>query len=159
MSRTRGGLAALLTAAALIAPAALAAPAHASTTESGCTVTPHKPTATGDLASNGQKEISYKLDISCSAGRSVYVTEERWENDNFSSDDFLGSTPYNIHFNGTTTVTKNWVQALPTDGVGEGSDYAEVYESVSFYVVSDGNPPVTSPSTWWEFSPTASIRE
>ena len=56
-------------------------------------------------------------------------------------------------------VTNSAVQALPTDGIGEGSDYAEVYESISFYVASDGNPPVISADTPWEFSSVVSIHE
>jgi hypothetical protein len=159
MSRRRAGLTALLAAAALIAPAALAAPAHASTTASGCTVTPRKPVFTGDFTSDGRKKIEYKVDITCDGGRTVYVTQERWENDNYSADDLQGTTHFNIHFNSATTVTKSAIQALPTDGIGEGSDYAEVYESISFYVASDGNPPVISADTPWEFSSIVSIRE
>jgi hypothetical protein len=158
-SHNRAKLAAVLAAGALIMPVALAAPAHASTTESGCTVTPRKPVATGDLTSDGRKKIEYKLDITCDAGRSIYVTQERWEDDTFSSDDLQGTTHYNVHFNGTTTVTKSSIQALPADGFGEGDNYAEVYQYESFHVTSDGNPPVVSADTYWEASSVASIRE
>jgi hypothetical protein len=159
MSRRRGALAALLTAGALIAPAALAAPAHA-TTDSGCTITPHNPRATGDLTGSGAKKVEYKVDITCSAGRSVYVTQERWEEDNFSLDDKQGTTHWNdIHFSTKSTVTKSTVKPLPTDGVGEGENYAEVYQRVNFYVVSDDVPPIVSSTTPWDYSSTISIHE
>jgi hypothetical protein len=46
---------ALLSAAALAAPVVLAASAHASTTSSGCTVTPRKPVFTNTSTSDGRK--------------------------------------------------------------------------------------------------------
>jgi hypothetical protein len=159
-SRSKGGLAALLTAAALIAPAAFAAPAHASRTESGCTVTPRKPVFTQKFTNDGRKKIEYKVDITCDGGRSVDVTQQRWEQDNYSADDLEGTTHYNdVHFNSRTTVTKSVVKALPTDGVGEGDNYAEVFQKVRFKVTSDDNPPVVSGLTAWDSSSVVSIHE
>src|SRR6476660_6313921 len=139
---------ALLSAAALAAPVVLAAPAHASTTASGCTVTPRKPVFTNTFTGDGRKKIEYKVDITCEAGRTANVTQQRMEQDNLSSDDLQGTTHYNVHFNSRTTVTKSAVQALPTDGIGEGQDYAEVYQTVTFHVTSDDNPPIVSAETW-----------
>lgn len=161
MSRIHGGLVTLLaTAAALIAPAVLAAPAaHASTTESGCTVTPYKPVATGDTYPDGVKKIKYKVDITCDGGRTAHVTQQRKEQDNLSGDDLLGTTSWSVHFDSRSTVTKSVTGPLPADGWAEGDNYAEPYQNTRFYVVDDGTPPVTSPTTKWEKSAVASIRE
>ncbi len=150
---------AFLAAGALAAPVVLAAPAHASTTASGCTVTPRKPVFTNTFTSDGRKKIEYKVDITCDAGRTANVTQKRMEQDSLSSDDLQGTTHYNVHFNSRTTVTKSSVQALPTDGIGEGQDYAEVYELVTFHVTSDDNPPIISAETWPEASSVVSIHE
>ena len=150
---------ALLATAALAAPVVLAAPAHASTTASGCTVTPRKPVFTNTFTSDGRKKMEYKVDITCDAGRTANVTQRRWEQDNLSSDDLQGTTGYNVHFLSRTTVTKSSIQALPTDGIGEGSDYAEVYQQVSFHVTSDDSPPVISAETPREASSVVSVRE
>ena len=111
------------------------------------------------LTSDGRKKIEYKVDITCDAGRTANVTQQRWEHDNLSTDDLQGTTGYNVHFLSRTTVTKSAIQALPTDGIGEGYDYAEVYQPVSFHVTSDDTPPVISADTRWESSPVVSIRE
>lgn len=159
MSRTHGGLAALVaTTAALIAPAVFAAPAHATTT-SGCTVTPYKPVAVAGTYPDGAKKIQYKVDITCDGGRTAHVTQQRWEQDKYSSDDNLGSTSWSVHFNSRTTVHETVTKPLPADGWGEGANYAEPYQRVHFYVVDDGNPPVTSKTTAWQYSAVASIRE
>jgi hypothetical protein len=158
MLRNREGLAALLAAGAMIVPVALAVPAHA-TTLSGCTVTPRKPVFAQTWTNDGRKNVTYKVDITCSSGRSIDVTQKRWEADNYSSDDLGGTTYYHLHFDQTDTVTKSVTKPLPTDGVGEGDNYAEVYQKSDFYVTSDDNPPVVSKTTAWESSSIISIHE
>jgi hypothetical protein len=119
----------------------MASPASAATS-SGCTVTPLKPIFAG-FNSSGVKLVNYRISVSCSAGRTVSIAQERYEEDSWpNGDDFLGSTLFSS--SGVTTLSN--VRTLVD---GEWGD-EEVYHQVQFRVSSNG---VTSP--WTSFQKSA----
>ena len=135
----------LALAAALAAPALAAIPAQAHTS-SGCTINPLTPTFAG-FNSSGTKLINYRVSVSCSAGRTAEVTQERWESDSWPNpDDHLGTTTFNT--SGVTTL--NNVRTLVDGELGN----EEVYQKIRFRVTSNG---VTSPWTGWHTSAELSI--
>ncbi len=135
-------------------PLAMAVPANATVTSSGCTVTPLAPEFHNQWTSAGDKRIQYKVQVTCSAGRSVSVTQERWEADTTSADDYIGtSTLTNDFTSAGGTVTRTVTATLP-DADPWGDDNEEMYQRVRFTVTSVGNPPVVSAVTSWDYSPT-----
>jgi hypothetical protein len=141
-------LQALVAAAALAVPVALAMPAQASTTSNGCTVTPHTPYHNGDFTASGLKRINYEVDVSCAAGLTVTIYQERWEQDPNQSDDFIGSSTLVSSFTAAGSTTRTVTATLPdTDDFTD--NYEEMYQRVRFEVTSG---PVTSPLTAWEYS-------
>ena len=151
MSFSRKALLALTGIAALAMPLAVAGAASASTTSTGCTVTPLKPVF-DHTNSSGDKVIRYDTKVYCDAGRSIEILDERRDQDNFSLDDFEGSIIYNHRFGSAATVTESVQAVLPdADSLAEGADKEEMYHSVGFQVTPDNGP--AAPWTNWDDSP------
>jgi hypothetical protein len=121
----------------------------------GCTVSP-QPTVVTGLDTSGYKLMSNKINVTCSAGRSVQIRQQVWEEDwdgwLFSDgDDLIADNLYNHSFvtaSGSTVI--NSIRRVPnTEDSNE-----EMYQRVSFRVTSNG---VTSPWTDWERTPYRSI--
>jgi len=156
MSFSRKALLALTGFAALAMPLAVAGSASASTTASGCTVTPLKPVY-DHMNGSGQKMIKYETKVYCDAGRSIEIQDERRDQDYWSADDYYGTTIYNIRFDNAATVYKSVLKVLPdADSLAEGEDSEEMYHAVGFQVTSDNG--VVSAWTSWENSPVVSFR-
>ena len=151
MSFSRKAALALTGIAALAMPLAVAGSASASTTSSGCTVTPLKPVF-DHTNSSGDKVIRYDTKVYCDAGRSIEILDERRDQDNFSLDDFEGSIVYDLRFDSAKTVTESVQDVLPdADSLAEGADKEEMYHSVGFQVTPDNGP--AAPWTNWDDSP------
>jgi len=153
MSFSRKALLALTGFAALAMPLAVAGSASASTTASGCTVTPLKPVY-DHTNSSGQKVIKYETKVYCDAGRSIEIQDERRDQDYWSADDYYGTTIYNIRFDNAATVYESVLKVLP-DADAWGDDNEEMYHAVAFQVTSDNG--VVSSWTSWENSPVVSF--
>ena len=150
MSFSRKVALALTGVAALAMPLAVAGSASASTS-GGCTVTPLKPVY-DHTNSSGNKVIRYDTKVSCDAGRSIEILDERRDQDNFSVDDFEGSKIYDLRFDSADTVTESVQVVLPdADSFAEGADYEEMYHAVGFQVTPDNAP--AAPWTNWDDSP------
>lgn len=146
--RARSRLALLSAVAALSTPLLVAGPAQA-VTNWGCTVVPKAPAYVKTNAA-GVKEVNYRIAVTCSAGRSVHIWQERWEEDNdwFDDDDKTGSIDVWRHFptSGATTNV-DIVRALPD----EDDDQEEIFHKVRFQVTLSSQ--ATSGVTGWERSP------
>ena len=153
MSFSRKAALALTGIAALAMPLAVAGSASAST-DARCTVTPLKPVL-DHLNSSGEKVIRYETEVTCSAGRSIEILDERRDHDNLSTDDFEGSNTWNLRFDGTTHTVTKYVLAVLPDADGWGDDNEEMYHAVGFQVTSDNG--VVSAWTSWENSPVVSF--
>lgn len=129
MSRSKAAVKALAVAAAVAMPVGLALPAYASTA-SGCTVTPKKPVFAG-FNDNGVKLVDYRIDVTCSSGRTVDIIQQRYEQDWPDADDLLGTTRFSEDFTGSGgSLTLSNVRTLPdTDAL---DSYEEVYQQVHF---------------------------
>ncbi len=151
MSRTIAKTAKVLVAVAAAATmpilAAGTAEAH---TSSGCTVEPMTPIFAG-FNTAGTKLINYRVSVTCTGGRSVEITQERWESDGWPNpDDHLGTSTFNRTFSVTGSTTISNVRTLVDGELGN----EEVYQKVRFRVTSNG---VTSPWTGWHSSAQLSI--
>jgi hypothetical protein len=135
--------------AALAMPLAVAGSASASTTSTGCTVTPLKPVF-DHTNSSGNKVIKYETKVYCDAGRSIEIQDERLDQDWTSADDYYGTTIYNISFDNAATVYKSVLKVLP-DADAWGDDNEEMYHAVGFQVTEDNG--YVAPWTSWENSP------
>jgi hypothetical protein len=156
MSFSRKAALALTGLAALAMPLAVAGAASASTTSTGCTVTPLKPVF-DHLNSAGNKVIKYETKVYCDAGRSIEIQDERLEQDYLSADDYYGTTIYNISFDSADTVYKSVLKVLPdADSLAEGEDYEEMYHAVGFQVTEDNG--YVAPWTNWENSAMVQFR-
>ena len=156
MSFSRKAALALTGLAALAMPLAVAGAASASTTSAGCTATPLKP-VWDHTNSSGNKVIRYDTKVSCDAGRSIEILDERRDQDNFSLDDFEGSIIYNHRFDSAGTITESVQAVLPdADDWTEGANTEEMYHSVSFQVTPDNAP--AAPWTNWDDSPMVQFR-
>src|ERR1051325_1420036 len=150
MSFSRKAALALTGLAALAMPLAVAGAASATTTSTGCTVTPLKPVF-DHLNSSGDKVIRYDTKVYCDAGRSIEILDERRDQDNFSLDDFEGSIVYDHRFDSAGTVTESVQKALPdADDWTEGANTEEMYHAVGFQVTEDNG--YVSPWTDWDDS-------
>jgi hypothetical protein len=149
MSFSRKALLALTGIAALAMPLAVAGSASASTTSTGCTVTPLKPVF-DHTNSSGNKVIKYETKVYCDAGRSIEIQDERLDQDWTSADDYYGTTIYNISFDNAATVYKSVLKVLP-DADAWGDDNEEMYHAVGFQVTEDNG--YVAPWTSWENSP------
>ena len=132
-------------AAGTIAAAALgvaaATNAHAHTT-SGCTVEPLTPVYSY-TQSNGVKVLNYRISVNCQAGRTAYITQERYEEDGWPNpDDHVGTSTFSAR--GVTTLD-NYRTLVDTE-----SGQEEMYQQIRFYVRSDNG--VTSGWTGWHKS-------
>jgi hypothetical protein len=149
MSFSRKVALALTGVAALAMPLAVAGSASASTS-GGCTVTPLKPVF-DHLNSGGNKVIRYDTKVSCDAGRSIEILDERRDQDTFSLDDFEGSKIYDIPFDSAGTVTESVLAVLPdADDWTEGANTEEMYHAVGFQVTEDNG--YVWPWTDWDDS-------
>lgn len=144
----KNGLKALLAVAALAVPLGLVAPAQATVYSSGCTVTPLPPEFHNEWTAGGDKRIQYKVDVACNAGLSITVTQERYDADTTSADDFYGSSVLTNTFTTAGSVTRTVTATLP-DADAWGDDNEEMYQRVHFTVTSGL---VTSPVTVWDDS-------
>jgi hypothetical protein len=94
--------------------------------------------------------------VFCDAGRSIEIQDERRDQDYWSTDDYNGTTIYNIRFDNAATVYKSVLKVLPdADSWAEGEDNEEMYHAVGFQVTSDNG--VVSAWTSWENSPVVSF--
>lgn len=151
MFAAKHALKALMALSAIAIPLGIGAPAHATVTSSGCTVTPLAPVFKNQWTATGDKRIQYPIAVTCSAGRTITITDERGEADTTSADDLIGSsTLINSFVAAGGTVTRN-ITATLTDSDPWGDDNEEMYHRVRFTVSSNG---VTSPVTTWDASPT-----
>ena len=141
--RSRRALAAALLATAL--PLVVVGTAQASTTSSGCTVSPLRPVFDHFNAS-GVKVIRYNMTVSCDAGRTIEIEQHVHEADSINADDHITTSNRSRYFATTDTVTMWLENSLPDTEIGD----EEMYQRVSFRVTSNG---VTSPWTAWEDSP------
>jgi hypothetical protein len=149
MSFSRKAVLALTGIAALAMPLAVAGSASAAT-DARCTVTPLKPVF-DHVNSNGEKVIKYETKVTCSAGRSIEILDERRDQDYYSLDDFEGSKVYDVPFDTAGTVTESVQAVLPdADAFAEGADYEEMYHAVGFQVTEDNG--YVSQWTNWEDS-------
>ena len=147
MSFSRKAVLALTGFAALAMPLAVAGAASASTS-TGCTVTPLKP-VWDHTNSSGNKVIRYDTKVSCDAGRSIEILDERCDQDKLNLDDFEGSIIYNLRFDSAATVTKSVLAVLP-DADAWGDDNEEMYHAVGFQVTEDNG--YVWPWTDWDDS-------
>ena len=148
MSFSRKAALALTGIAALAMPLAVAGAASASTTSTGCTVTPLKPVL-DHTNSSGDKVIKYETKVYCDVGRSIEIQDERLEQDWTSADDYYGTTIYNIRFDTAATVYKSVLKVLPdADVLGDHNE--EMYHAVGFQVTEDNG--YVAPWTDWEDS-------
>jgi hypothetical protein len=152
MSFSRKAVLALTGIAALAMPLAVAGSASAAT-DARCTVTPLTPVF-DHVNSSGEKVIKYETKVTCSAGRSIEILDERRDHDALSTDDYEGSNTYDLRFDRTDTVTKYVLAVLP-DADGWGDDNEEMYHAVGFQVTEDNG--YVSSWTNWEDSPIATF--
>jgi hypothetical protein len=136
-------------------------PAHASTTDSGCTVTPQRPAYSGTNNAANIPIVNYKVTAQCTAGLSLHLEQVRMEQDTNARegdpvDDQTGTFSKDFTFpNGGTKHIK--VQApLPNTGPANEGPVEEVYHQVRFKV-TDATGTVTSPFTAYELTSTRSI--
>ena len=111
---------------------------------SGCTATPLKPVYHHHNAA-GKKVLKYTIKVTCNAGRTITIYQERKEQDTFS-DDLIGKTTWVRYFGAKTTKNLNFYGVLPDTELGK----EEMYHRIRFRVSSNG---VTSPLTGWHKSP------
>lgn len=160
MNRSRTIAGSLAVAAlGLTAPLLVTVPTQASTTDSGCTVTPKRPEFSGKYNKNNIPLVDYKVEMTCLAGYTLHLEQQRWEEDTQAregqeADDLTGTFSRDFSFpNGGTRRIKVRA-ALPNTGPGNEGAVEEVYQSTSFSVT---NGAVTSQFTAWEPTATRSI--
>lgn len=148
-----------LTAGALMVPVLMASPGHATTTDSGCTVTPERPVYSGINNAANIPLVDYKITAHCDAGLTLHLEQVREEQDTNARegdpiDDQTGTFAKDFTFpNGGTKHIRVRV-ALPNTGPANEGAVEEVYQKVRFSVT---NGPVTSPFTAYELTQTRSI--
>ena len=141
-------------ATAMVAPLVVAAPGNASTTDSGCTVSPKRPVFSGLNNGSNIPLIDYKAEVTCEAGLSIELWMQRWEQDlvtreGEAPDDLTGVTIKTLDFTDADTVTVRVRKPLPNTGPANEGAVEEVYSAVGFYVTSG---PVTSDFTGYELT-------
>jgi hypothetical protein len=151
MSFSRKALLTLTGIAALAMPLAVAGSASASTL-GGCTVMPLKPTL-DHIDSKDTSWIKYETRVSCDAGRSIEIQDERLEYDNLSANDYYGTTIYNLTFDSADTRYVSVVKVLP-DADGVFDEVEEMFHATGFQVTPyDG--PASGWTPGWDESPHA----
>ena len=151
MSFSRKALLALTGIAAMAMPLAVAGSASASTL-GGCSVRPLKPVL-DHIDSRDHSWIRYETTVTCDAGRSIEIQDERLEYDNFSANDYYGTTIYNLRFDSAETRTVSVVKELP-DADGLFDDVEEMFHQTGFQVTPDDGP-VSGWTPTWDGSPQA----
>ncbi|MFZ1411040.1 MAG: hypothetical protein WAS07_06265 [Micropruina sp.] len=147
---TRRLVTATIAAAAVALPLSIAPMAHASTTSSGCTVTPLRPIY-DHHNSAGVKVLNYRVTATCSSNRTVTIEQDRMEQDGWPNpDDLIGESTLSRTFAVSSTYTFNVLRTLPDTEIGQ----EEMYQKVRFRVTSNG---VTSAWTANENSPVQSF--
>lgn len=152
MSRAKAVFKALLIAATLAVPVGLASPAQA-ITSNGCTVTPLTPYHNGEFSASGIKRIRFDMEVTCEAGLTITIDQERWEYDPNNADEFTGDYTWVRSFDQADTRTY-WFETNLSDTDDFTDHYEEVYQRIRFKVTSG---PVTSAWTGWDYSGTRSI--
>jgi hypothetical protein len=144
-----------LAAAAVVATTSI--PAEASTSRSGCTVTPLPPIYAGYHNSAAVKMIRYRLTVTCAANRTAVMewqgVEEDWSlgwPHKKNPDDGDWSRTVRVSFGSASTRTLIYDNDLPDTESG----YEEMYHKVRFRVISNG---VESAFTAWERTPYVSF--
>jgi hypothetical protein len=129
-------------------PLALGAPAQAASY--ACFVTPATPEY-AYTQTNGVKVIDYKVHVYCGKGRYLNIEQERWERDDTSADDSLGTTNWsNQYIAGGQSHTFHNYRTL-VDGESGKED---LYQKVKF---QEGIDDLWSSWTGWKRSNTVSI--
>lgn len=141
--RSRRAFAATLV--AMVLPLVAVGTAQASTTSSGCTVSPLRPVF-DHFNSAGVKVIRYNMTVTCDAGRTIEIEQHVHEADTINADDHITTSNRSRYFATADSVTMWLENSLPDTEIGD----EEMYQHVSFRVSSNG---VTSPWTAWEDSP------
>ena len=137
----------------LALPLAVAGSAS-SATLGGCTVTPLKPTL-DHIDSKDTSWIKYETRVSCDAGRSIEIQDERLEYDNLSANDYYGTAIYNLMFDSADTRYVSVVKVLPdADGLFDKNE--EMYHQTGFQVTYD-NGSVSGWTPDWDASPRATF--
>jgi|SRR6476469_4315809 len=148
-----------LAAGALMVPLLGVSPGHATTTDSGCTVTPERPVYSGVNNAANIPLVDYKITAHCDAGLTLHLDQVRMEQDTKARegdpvDDQTGTFSKDFTFpNGGTKHIKVRV-ALPNTGPANEGAVEEVYQKTSFSVT---NGPVTSAATAFELTQTRAI--
>ena len=129
--------------------------AEASTTQSGCTVTPIKPIYAQRDNDSGDKIIRYQVNVACAANRTAVVDWQGVEEDGSTwyrtdRDDGIFSRTVSVRFVSAGATTLSYERTLPDTESGK----EEIYQKVRFYVVSNG---VASQRTAWERTPYVSF--
>jgi hypothetical protein len=148
-----------LAAGALLFPLVAAVPSHASTTDSGCTVTPERPAYSGKNTAGNIPLVDYKVTAHCDAGLTLHLTRVIWEQDLKSregdpKDDKIDTVGKDFSFpkGGTKHLTLR--EPLPNTGPASEGPIEEMYLATSFTV---SNGPVTSAPTPFELTDIRSI--
>jgi hypothetical protein len=160
MNRIKTAVLPLAFAVTALVPLGLSGPAQASTTDSGCTVTPVRPVFAGTFTLGGVPYVDYEIIVTCGVGLVAETYQERLESDlqNVEGDpvdDFIGSSSHTFDFTaagGTQSV--NVRRSLPTTGPATEGPAEELYQSLKFRVTSG---PVTSNWTTPELTPARAI--
>lgn len=148
-----------MAAGALMVPLLVASPGHATTTDSGCTVTPERPVYSGIDNGANIPLVDYEITAQCDAGLTLHLDQVRMEQDTNARegdpvDDQTGTFSKDFTFpnGGTKHITVR--VALPNTGPANEGPKEEVYQKTSFTVT---NGPVTSAPTAYELTSTRSI--
>jgi hypothetical protein len=150
----------LALAAVALASLGLTGTAQASTTSSGCTVTPGVPIWAGNLPPAGLSYVDYNIEVTCAVGLVVETYQERWESDLLAVegdpvDDFIGSSSNTFDFTAAAgTQSVNVRRSLPTTGPASEGPAEEMYQKLKFRVTSG---PVTSQWTTPELTQARAI--
>lgn len=140
----------------LTAPLFVAAtPVQASTTDSGCTVTPDRPVYSGVNDSSNRPYVDYRITATCEAGLTVEVKQVRMEQDQLSregdpGDDTTGRFTKVFDFtNGAGTKSVKVRVLLANTGPANEGAIEEPYQKLKFSVTSG---PVRSEFTPFELT-------
>jgi len=148
---------ALAAATAAVATVGLAAtPAQASTTSSGCTVTPHV-VRFYDYNANNKKRVLLRVDIKCHNNRWINLAQQGWEDDNTpndTTDDRWYTKNQWVKVNANTLHRVNTITVMP-DTPNDGAE--ELYQKARYRVRTIEQYPVTSEWTQWESTPYRTI--
>jgi hypothetical protein len=129
-------------------PLALGAPAQAASY--ACFVTPETPEY-AYTQTNGVKVIDYKVTVYCGKGRYLNIEQQRWERDDTTADDSLGTTNWSNQYIGAGQSHTFHNRRTLVDGESGKED---LYQKVKF---QEGIDDLWSSWTGWKRSNTVSI--